>query len=84
MRAITAVRGRRGSIGVQEVSEPANGEGAVLVRGLLMGVCGTDREIAEGGYGEPPPGENELIIGHEGLGDRIMNVEPHFDVDARR
>ena len=40
----------------------------VLVRGLLMGVCGTDREIAEGGYGEPPPGESELIIGHEGLG----------------
>ena len=31
-------------------------DGAVLVRGLLMGVCGTDREIAEGEYGEPPPG----------------------------
>lgn len=46
MRAITAMPGRRGSVGVQEVSEPADDEGAVLVRGLLMGVCGTDREIA--------------------------------------
>ncbi len=69
MRAITAVPGRRGSVGVREVSEPAEHDGALLVRGLMMGVCGTDREIAEGGYGEPPPGEDELIIGHEGLGE---------------
>jgi threonine dehydrogenase-like Zn-dependent dehydrogenase len=34
-----------------------------------MGVCGTDHEIAEGGYGEAPPGESNLIIGHEGLGE---------------
>ena len=69
MRAITAVPGQRGRVGVQEVPEPALGDGALLVRGLMMGVCGTDREIAEGGYGEPPPGESELIIGHEGLGE---------------
>ncbi len=69
MRAITAVPGRRGSVGVQEVPKPAEAEGALLVRGRLMGVCGTDREIAQGEYGEPPPGESELIIGHEGLGE---------------
>ncbi len=69
MRAITAVPGQRGRVGVQEVPEPAREDGALLVRGRLMGVCGTDREIAEGGYGEPPPGESELIIGHEGLGE---------------
>ena len=69
MRAITAVPGQRGSVGVREVPEPAEAEGAVLVRGLLMGVCGTDREIAQGEYGEPPPGESDLIIGHEGLGE---------------
>ena len=69
MRAITAVPGQRGSVGVEEVPEPAQADGALLVRGLLMGVCGTDREIAEGEYGEPPPGESKLIIGHEGLGE---------------
>jgi threonine dehydrogenase-like Zn-dependent dehydrogenase len=69
MRAITAVPGRGGSVGIREVSEPPEQDGALLVRGLMMGVCGTDREIAEGGYGEPPPGEDELIIGHEGLGE---------------
>ena len=69
MRAITAVPGQRGSVGVEEVAEPAEGDGALLVRGLLMGVCGTDREIAEGAYGEPPPGESKLIIGHEGFGE---------------
>ena len=69
MRAITAVPGERGHVGVQNVPEPDREEGALLVRGRLMGVCGTDREIVEGGYGEPPPGESELIIGHEGLGE---------------
>ena len=69
MRAITAVPGQRGSVGVEEVAAPAESDGGVLVRGLGMGVCGTDREIAEGEYGEPPPGESRLIIGHEGLGE---------------
>ena len=69
MRAITAVPGQRGTISVDDVPEPATQDGALLVGGRLMGVCGTDREIAEGGYGEPPPGEDQLIIGHEGLGE---------------
>ncbi len=69
MRAVTAVPGERGSAGVQQVPEPSGADGALLVRGRLMGVCGTDREIADGEYGEAPPGESELIIGHEGLGE---------------
>jgi glucose 1-dehydrogenase len=69
MRAITAVPGQRGAVGVENVPEPATNDGALLVRGRLIGVCGTDREIAEGGYGEAPPGEQKLIIGHEGLGE---------------
>ncbi len=69
MHAITAVPGERGTVGVEDVPGPAMEDGAVLVRGRLIGVCGTDREIAEGQYGEPPPGESKLIIGHEGLGE---------------
>jgi glucose 1-dehydrogenase len=44
-------------------------DGALLVRGMAVGICGTDREIAEGAYGEPPSGEARLVIGHESLGE---------------
>jgi threonine dehydrogenase-like Zn-dependent dehydrogenase len=44
-------------------------DGALLVRGRAIGVCGTDREIADGAYGTPPSGEETLIIGHESLGE---------------
>ena len=71
MRAVTAVPGQSGTVGVEEVPEPVEQEGALLVRGRLIGVCGTDREIADGVYGEPPEGEPKLIIGHEGLGEVI-------------
>jgi threonine dehydrogenase-like Zn-dependent dehydrogenase len=40
----------------------------VLVRGVALGVCGTDRDIIAGAYGSPPPGHQRLIIGHESLG----------------
>jgi len=69
MRAMTAVPGQRGTAGVGEVPDPTVADGGLLVRGRLVGVCGTDREIAEGEYGEPPPGDTKLIIGHEGLGE---------------
>jgi glucose 1-dehydrogenase len=71
MRAVTAVPGQSGTVGVEEVPEPVEQDGAVLVRGRLIGVCGTDREIADGVYGEPPAGDPKLIIGHEGLGEVI-------------
>jgi glucose 1-dehydrogenase len=71
MRAVTAVPGQSWTVGVEEVPEPVGQDGALLVRGRLIGVCGTDREIADGVYGEPPEGEPKLIIGHEGLGEVI-------------
>ena len=33
-------------------------DGALLVQGPAVGVCGTDREIAEGNYGTPQPMSN--------------------------
>jgi threonine dehydrogenase-like Zn-dependent dehydrogenase len=30
-------------------------------------VCGTDREILGGGYGEAPPGADRLVLGHEAV-----------------
>ena len=48
--------------------EPAPDEGAILVDGVALGICGTDAEIVRGDYGEAPPGSERLILGHESLG----------------
>ena len=47
----------------------------MLVEALAVGICGTDVEIAEGGYGWPPPGRDRLILGHESLG-RVVDPGP--------
>ncbi|NBD09963.1 glucose 1-dehydrogenase [Corallococcus silvisoli] len=47
----------------------------VLLRMREVGICGTDREVAAFEYGEPPPGEDHLIIGHEALGE-VVAVGP--------
>lgn len=68
MRAMTVVPLMAGSLKVTEVAEPVAGAGDLLVDGVALGVCGTDREIAAGEYGWAPPGEERLILGHESLG----------------
>jgi len=45
----------------------------MLVEAIALGVCGTDREIIAGDYGEAPDGEPRLILGHESLG-RVLEA----------
>ena len=68
MRAITVIPGQAGSARLDEVPEPAEEEGAVLVDAIALGICGTDGEIAGGEYGWAPAGEERLVLGHESLG----------------
>jgi threonine dehydrogenase-like Zn-dependent dehydrogenase len=68
MRALTVKPGEKDSLSVDEVPDPRPGSGELLVEGLAIGVCGTDREIAAGDYGWAPDGEDRLVIGHESLG----------------
>src|SRR3546814_19148771 len=68
MRALTGEPGRAHSAGVEDVPEPRRDDGAVLVRTLSVGICGTDAEIVAGHYGWAPPGRRRLIIGHESIG----------------
>ncbi len=75
MRALTVAPLQRNSLEVSEVADPRAGEGELLVDGLALGVCGTDREIAEGNYGWAPPGHDRLVIGHESLG-RVRAAPP--------
>jgi glucose 1-dehydrogenase len=55
-----------------EISSPTD----VKLRMLEAGVCGTDREIATFEYGTPPKGSEELVIGHESLGE-VVEVGPN-------
>ncbi len=75
MRALTVVPLQAGSLEVSEFADPVAGEGELLVEGIALGVCGTDREIAGGHYGWAPPGADRLILGHESLG-RVREAAP--------
>jgi glucose 1-dehydrogenase len=75
LKAIAIVPGRPETAGVIDLPEPAASDGSLLVRTLLIGMCGTDREIAEEGYGVPPPDEERLVLGHESLAEVIEAPE---------
>lgn len=66
MHALVARPGEEHSTHIAEVDEP-RGDG-VLLRVLEVGVCGTDREISEGQFGDAPEDTDELVLGHEMLG----------------
>lgn len=68
MRALTVQPGVADSLDVTEMPDPVAGPGELLVDGLAIGVCGTDREIVAGDYGWAPPGRDRLVLGHESLG----------------
>jgi threonine dehydrogenase-like Zn-dependent dehydrogenase len=68
MIAVVVTPRKGGSGRLAEVPDPQPQRGEVLVRVREVGLDGTDIEILEGQYGEAPPGEDYLIIGHESLG----------------
>ena len=68
MKAVIVTPGEPGSGRLAEVPDPRPRDGEVLVQVREVGLDGTDAEILQGRYGEAPPGEDHLIIGHESLG----------------
>jgi len=75
VRALTVIPLQAGSAAVTDMPEPEPGPGELLVDGIALGVCGTDREIADGEYGWAPSGSERLILGHESLG-RVLEAPP--------
>ncbi len=72
MKAIAVKPGIPNSAHLVEMPKPSldsvpNGRG-VLVKVLRVGVDGTDKEINNAEYGAAPPGDDFLVIGHEGFG----------------
>jgi glucose 1-dehydrogenase len=81
MRALSVIPLQKDSLDVIDVPDPEPGERELLVDGLAVGVCGTDKEIAMGEYGWAPPGRDRLVIGHESLG-RVRQAPPGTDFTA--
>ena len=67
MQALTAEPGRAQSIALENRPDPVPRPNALLARTLAIGVCGTDREIVAGLYGEALPGGSRLVLGHESI-----------------
>ncbi|MGV9804884.1 glucose 1-dehydrogenase [Micromonospora chersina] len=81
MRALTVVPRRADTATLTDLPDPTPGDGELLVEGVTLGICGTDKEIIQGGYGWAPPGSERLVLGHESLG-RVRHAPPGSDFAA--
>lgn len=81
MKALTVQPSKAGSARLDEIDEPPEADGSVLVETLAVGICGTDLEIVGGGYGWAPPGRDRLVLGHESLG-RVLEAPAGAAVSA--
>jgi len=68
MRAIVVKPGMADSIHMRDMPDPPMKPDQVAVKMIRAGLCGTDAEINAGHYGQLPPGEEFLILGHENFG----------------
>jgi glucose 1-dehydrogenase len=78
MRALTVRPGTTQSLRLEDVAEPLEADGDVLVKTHAIGLCGTDVEIARGLYGVAPPDEHRLILGHESIGRVVDSTNSRF------
>jgi threonine dehydrogenase-like Zn-dependent dehydrogenase len=73
VKALGVTPGKKDSLELLDIDEPQESEGSVLVEVIAVGLCGTDKEIVSGQYGEAPPGSDHLVLGHENLG-RVVSA----------
>lgn len=92
MKAIAVIPGKANSVHLADIPKPSvahfpDGQG-VLVKLLRVGVDATDKEINEAKYGNPPPGDDFLVLGHESfgiveeVGFAVRNLKPGDFVTA--
>lgn len=72
MKAIAVRPGTPNSVHERDIPMPSidkipDGKG-IMVKVLKVGVDATDREINDALYGNPPPGDDYLVLGHESFG----------------
>jgi threonine dehydrogenase-like Zn-dependent dehydrogenase len=92
MKAIAVRPGIPNSVHSRDIPEPKlesvpDGKG-IRVKVLKVGVDATDREINEALYGNAPPGDDYLVLGHEcfgvvmEVGKKVRSVKPGDYVTA--
>jgi glucose 1-dehydrogenase len=67
MKAIVVTPGKPNSLRLEDQDQPVPRRGELLLHVLKVGVCGTDKDIIAGFYGEAPAGSDYLVLGHESL-----------------
>jgi threonine dehydrogenase-like Zn-dependent dehydrogenase len=75
MKAIAVTPSRREVALIEAEAPRVAAPTDVMLRILDVGICGTDREICAFQYGTPPAGSDQLVIGHESLGE-VVDVGP--------
>ena len=71
MKAIALAPGTS-NVMLTDVAEPQlTAPDEVKIKMWQVGICGTDREQAEGGRADAPEGKDKLIIGHEMFGQVV-------------
>jgi len=75
VRAVAITPARPGAVKLTTIEIPEPGPGEVAIDVIRVGVCGTDRELIRGEIGHPPPGTEDLILGHEVVG-RVSELGP--------
>jgi glucose 1-dehydrogenase len=60
---------------VERPEPTVNRDDEIKVRMARVGICGTDRYETAGGNIHPPPGRDELVLGHEMFG-QVMETGP--------
>lgn len=71
MRAVAVFPSEK-RVDLLDIPEPQLiGATEVLLRLREVGLCGTDREIASFEYGDPPPGADHFVLGHEALAEVV-------------
>jgi threonine dehydrogenase-like Zn-dependent dehydrogenase len=75
MRAIALVPGTKTLRLVERTEPTVQSPDEIKLKVVQVGICGTDREEAAGGRALAPPGQADLVLGHEMLG-RVVEVGP--------
>jgi threonine dehydrogenase-like Zn-dependent dehydrogenase len=67
MKAIVVTPGKPNSLRLEDHDTPVPRRGELLLKVLNVGICGTDKDIIAGFYGEAPADSSNLVLGHESL-----------------
>jgi glucose 1-dehydrogenase len=67
VQAVVVTPGKKDSLRLEDHDAPTPEKGDVLLKVLRVGICGTDRDIIAGLYGEAPSGSDYLVLGHESI-----------------